>query len=108
MSKTPDKFEFNIGFQWSIIKFTLIDPKGYKALLLYQASYFELIEQKVIVKAIQRIYKRRGKLLGSSTTLIENLKPIYKHRAYANTLMEQDRRYVIRKVKALDKGLIKD
>src|SRR5690606_27079888 len=45
---------------------------------------------------------------GSSTTLIEELKPIFKHCDIANTLKDQDSSDIIRMLKALYKGPIKD
>lgn len=108
MIKQHDKFEFNLGFQWDIIKYTLIDRRGYRALLLYHYSYFDLIDQQIIVRAMARFFDRRSRLPTKASVLLEEIKYFYKHRDYVNTLKDKDRKRVNKKIKSLYKGGIAD
>lgn len=103
-----EKFEFNLGFQWDIIKYTIIDRKGYRALLLYKYSYFDLLDQQVIVRAIQKYFDRRGSIPSKASVLLEQIKALYKSRDYVNTLKEKDRDRIDKKIKVLYKGGISD
>lgn len=105
---TSDKFEFNTGFQWDIIKYTLTEPTGYKALLLYKASYFDMLEQQAIVKAMERYYKKRNRVPGSYAVMLEELKPIFKSKDFVSTLKDRDRERIRKKAKSLYKTGIKD
>lgn len=107
MTSRTDKFSFDIEFQWSIIKYTLVDKEGFKALPLYKETYFDLIEQQVIVKAIKRFYRKKGRL-PQDIGLAEELRQLFKTKDYINNLTPTDKTNIVKKAKSLYKGVVKD
>jgi hypothetical protein len=56
--KNRNKFEFGTDFQELILQYTVTDPKGFKALELYDDTYFVLIPHSIIALALKRYYKK--------------------------------------------------
>lgn len=108
MGKDLNKFSFDIDFQWSILKFTLKDKHGYKALSLYKHSYFELDDQQIIAHSIERFFRKKKRIPASSSILNQELNRLFKTREYAQAFLETDRVRVKRRVKSLYKGGFKD
>jgi hypothetical protein len=57
-----EKFEFDPEFQEVILKFTVTDKKGYKALQLYSDTYFDMLHHAVIAAALKRYFKKNKKV----------------------------------------------
>jgi hypothetical protein len=102
-----DKFSFDIDFQWSILKFTVSDKNGYKALSLYKPEYFELNEQEVIADAIKKFFKRKNRI-PQDIGLVEELRQLFKTKKYINNLTPDDKKNIIKKAKSLYKTPVKD
>jgi KaiC/GvpD/RAD55 family RecA-like ATPase len=103
-----DKFEFDSGFQWEIIKHILLDSKGYKVLMLVSYEYFDLDQQKIIVRAIQKFFAKRKKLPSTSAILNEEVRSLFHTRDYAKAFTELDRKKILKRVRLLFKSLPKD
>lgn len=108
MGKELNKFRFDVDFQWSILKYTIKDKYGYKAILLYKHEYFELDDQQVIAHALERFFKRKKRVPASSSVLNQELNKLFKTRDYAQALLEPDRERIKKKVKSLYKSTLKD
>ena len=52
------KFKFTIDWQLDLLKYTIQDPNGYRALKKYKDTYFTLIEHQAIAYAINIFYKK--------------------------------------------------
>lgn len=108
MEKYEDKFDFNLEFQWDILKYTLLDRSGYKALPLYHPSYFDTVDQQVIAKAISLFFNRRSKIPSKASMLLEQVKSVYRSREYVHSLKERDRDRINQGIKSLFKGGLGD
>lgn len=106
--KLTEKFIFDLDFQYEILRYTLKDKHGYKALYLYKHESFDLDEQKIIARAIHRYFKRTGRTPKSAAILNEELNGLFKTRDYAQGLKEKDRREIKARVKKLFAGVLKE
>lgn len=105
--KNSEKFIFNTSFQWDVIKYTILEPKGYRALHLYDHSYFTLVDQQIIAKAITRYFQKRSRI-PSYALLVEELNYQFRTRDYINLLKEKDRTAILKKARGLYKGGLSD
>lgn len=103
-----EKFEFNVPFQWEIIKHILLDKNGYKVLTLVSYEYFDLDYQKVIVRSIQRYFKRKSRIPPASSYLMEEVRYLFRTKDYAKLFTEIDRAKVQKKIRILFKSPPKD
>jgi len=101
------KFDYTTDFQFDVLKYTVTNSSGYKALELYNDSYFTLIEHAVIAYTLKRYYKKAKKIPGK-TMLIEELHNTFDHRDFTNNLTDEDRDEILRIAKALFRGDLKD
>lgn len=102
------KFQYGIDFQWEILKYTLKDSKGYKALGLFHFNNFELNYQQIIARGIQRFYRRRKKMPSNASILNEELRSLFRTSDYAQSLTKEDRSTIQKKVRRLYRANIKD
>jgi len=109
MANPPkEKFEFDVDFQWEIIKTILTHKRGYKLLFLISYEYFDLNYQKIITRGIDRYFKRKKKVVPTSGILNEELRALFKSKDYARTLTEVDRDKILKKSRRLFKTFPKD
>lgn len=108
IKKKANRFEFNIDYQWDIIRFTLTDRDGYKALRLYNYDYFDLDDQQIIIRGVQRFFKRRNRIPSEASVLREELRQLFKTKDYVKALKEEDRVRISKKVTNLYKRPLKD
>lgn len=83
--KSKEKFEFGLDFQEAILQFTVMDKLGYKALTLYQDTYFTLITHQFIAFCLKRHFKKTKRVPGK-VVLKESLRQLYAHKDYSNNL----------------------
>lgn len=107
-NRASEKFEFDSSFQWEILKYTIRDKNGYKALMLYRPDYFNLLHQQLIARALHNFFKAKKRIPSSSAVLNEEVKKLFKSRDYATTLLEADRRKIKKRVINLYKSILKD
>lgn len=100
------KFEFNLEFQFEILRLTVLDINGYKALELYDEKYFTQLEHSIIAFALKRYYKKRRRV-PSKPLLIEELKDVFKSREYAD-IPDDDKKSTMDLLGALYSGQVKD
>jgi len=103
----PIKFKYTTEFQFDLLRFTVVDRDGYKALELYDDTYFTLVEHSVIAFTLKRYYKRNKRIPGS-TILLEELQDVFKLREFINNLTDDDRKEILSLSKELYKERVKD
>lgn len=101
------KFEFSTDFQFDLLKFTVQDKNGYKAIELYDDSYFVLVEHSVIAFALKSYYKRK-KVIPGKTVLIEEVNKTFNNKDFINNLTDEDRKTITTLTENLFKGFVKD
>jgi len=101
------KFKFTTDFQFDLLRYTVLDKNGYKAIELYDDSYFTLTEHSVIAYALKGYYKRK-KVIPGRTILIEELLKTFDHREFVNNLTDEDRKEILSITDAIFKGSVKD
>lgn len=105
----PDniKFEFGTDFQWDLLRFTVQDKNGYKAVDKFNDGYFTLIEHAVIAKVIKEYYSNNKRIPGS-TILKEEIRYILNSREYARVVTKDDEAEIIKMIKPLYGEVVKD
>jgi len=101
------KFKFTTDFQFDLLRYTVSDKNGYKAVELYDDSYFTLTEHAVIAYTLKGYYKRK-KTVPGKTILIEELYKTFDHREFVNNLTDDDRKEILSLTSDLYKGIVKD
>src|SRR5882757_1804063 len=90
------KFEFGIEFQELILQYTVTDKKGYKALELYEDTYFTTLHHAIIAHGLKKYYKKKKKV-AEEPILKEIIRVIYiRGKETFNALTEGDRATVDR------------
>jgi len=108
IKRKSEKFLFDIEFQWHILRYTLQDRDGYKALILYKYDYFDLEEQKIIARAIQRFFKRTQRVPKLAAVLNEELNQLFKTKDYAQAFLNKDRIAIKKRVRQLFNNGLKE
>lgn len=101
------KFKFTTDFQFDLLKYTVLDKNGYKAVELYDDSYFTLTEHAVIAYTLKS-YHKRTKSVPGKTILIEELYKTFELREFVNNLTDDDRKEILFIADSLYKGIVKD
>ena len=105
--KLKEKFAFGIDFQETILQYTVTDRYGYKALNLYQDSYFTLLTHQFIAFCLKRYFKAKKRIPGK-VVLKEQLRQLYNHKDYASNLTPELRTEIDNLVDKLYTSLPKD
>lgn len=107
MLKTDNKFKFTIEYQWDLLRFTLQDKKGDKAIKKYEDDYFTLIEHQVLAFALKTFYKKEKRLPGE-TLLREKIVQLLNSKQYINLVTKEQQKNIIDLVKPLYTLPVKD
>lgn len=101
------KFKFTTEFQLDLLKYTVQDKNGYKAIGLYEDSYFVLIEHSIIAYTLKRYYKRKKSIPGI-TILLEELNKTFDKAEFTNNITDEDRDNILKIANKLYKGVVND
>lgn len=101
------KFTFTVDFQFDLLRYTVLDKNGYKAIELYDDSYFTLTEHSVIAFTLKNYFKRK-KAIPGKTILVEELIKTFDHREFINNLTDDDRKEILSITESLFKGVVRD
>lgn len=101
------KFQFTIEFQLDLLRFTVQDINGYKALELYNDSYFTLVEHAVIAYTLKRYYKKFRDIPGVTILLEEMFKTFFENK-FKDLITKEDKDTILDTCKSLYKGIVKD
>ena len=86
-----DKFQYTTEFQESILKYTVKNQDGYKALRLYEPEYFDLIEHQAIAHTIKLNFSQYKTIPSSPTTLKELCNDLYQRREWSKAITKEDK-----------------
>jgi len=100
MTIKDSKFEFGTDYQEDLLRFTVTDRDGWKALELYQDSYFVLTEHAVVAHCLKKYWQKKRRIPGP-VILKEELNDMFKHKDYVNLLTVDDRKNIINLVSDL-------
>lgn len=103
--KDSHKFRFTTEWQLDLLKFTITQPEGYRALKKYKNTYFSLIEHQAIAFALEKFYKKYKKIPGK-TMLKQTLVDIFTTRDFIDLITKSDQTDILLLVDDLyDKAL---
>jgi hypothetical protein len=103
-----NKFEFGVDFQELILKYTVTEQMGFKALELYDDTYFATIHHAIIAYALKKYYKK-FKRIPEEPYLRESLRTIYStERAMKLNLNEEDKSLVESTITKLYNGKVSE
>ena len=90
-----DKFQYDIDFQWDIIRFIINDKYGAEVIPMLQSGNFTLIEHSVIYETIHQYYKERNKI-PSKTIFKERLRKTLYESDFAKDLLKKEKEDVFK------------
>lgn len=102
-----NKFIFTTEFQFDLLKYTLTDKNGVKALSMYDDSYFTLFEHAIIAFTLKRYFKKKGKIPGK-TIFIQELIKTFSLRDFNESLTPDSKKEIINIANSLFDGNVKD
>lgn len=102
------KFEFGTEYQWDLLRFTILDKEGAKALQTYDDSFFSLIPHAIIAKAIKSFFEKTQRVPKTESILLDEVRILMKTRDIAENLTKEDRAETIDLTKQLFHGVIRD
>jgi hypothetical protein len=103
-----EKFQFNTDFQENLLQYTVSDKNGYRALQLYEDSYFTLLEHQIIAKALKDFFKKKKRVPQSKALLKEQLRKMFMTKDFINALSVEDKSNINRVVNKIYRGNVKD
>lgn len=103
-----EKFEFGTDFQQSLLQYTVTDKNGYRALQLYEDSYFTLLEHQIIAKALKIFFKKKKRVPQSKILLKEQLRQMFMTKDFINALGVDDKKSINKIVSKIYSGPAKD
>jgi hypothetical protein len=86
MPKNNIKFKFTTEYQWDLLRYTVQDKNGEKALNKYDDDYFTLIPHQVIAYALKSFYKKNRRIPGE-TILREQIVQLLNSKQYLNLVI---------------------
>lgn len=101
------KFKFTTDFQEDILKYTVSDSNGYKAIEMYDDTYFTLIEHSIIAYTLKKYYKNKKRIPGK-TVFIQELLKTFDHRDFRDSITPDDRDNIVKIAKHLFDGGVQD
>ena len=107
MLKVENKFKFTTEYQWDLLRFTVQDKLGEKALNKYDDDYFTLIEHQVLAFAIKTFYKKERRIPGE-TMLRELVVNLLNSKQYLNLVTKDQQKGIIDLIKPLYSLVVKD
>lgn len=100
MLNRETKFKFTEEWQWDLLRFTVQDKNGEKALRKYEDNYFTLIPHQVIAYCIKQYNKKEGRIPGE-TMLREYLVKTLTSKKFVNLVTKSEQREILTLVKPL-------
>ena len=107
MGKKAVKFEFDVDFQEELLRFTVTDKHGPKALALYSDKSFVVLDHAIIAKGLKSFFKKHSKI-PSRPLLKEELRNLYKSKDFVNALLPEDKKRITEIVDKLYSANAKD
>lgn len=103
-----EKFEFTTDYQWDLLKYTIKDRDGFKALSLYDDSYFTLNEHGVIAHALKSFFKKYKRVPREASLLKEELRVLLRTKDYVELFTSKDETQLMKDISSLYRSECKD
>lgn len=107
MLKTDTKYKFTNDYQWDLLRYTVQDKKGEKALNKYDDDYFTLTEHQIIAHALKLYYNKERKIPGE-TILREKIIGLLGSKEYVNLVTKDEQKEIISLITPLYKVPVRD
>lgn len=105
---SENKFEFDTDFQEQLLRYTIKDKNGLKALQLYSETYFTLNEHYLIALALKRFFKTYQRVPKESSLLKDEFNNLMRDRNYAELLTREEKTNAISVISSLYREELKD
>lgn len=102
------EFKYSVDWQYDLLKFTVTDKHGHKALNLYDDSYFTLLEHSIIAFALKKYYKTKKKIPKNKNVFKEFIGTAIRSEGFSRDLSKEDVKNVNNLVDGLFTGYVKD
>lgn len=100
MIKTETKFKFTEEWQWDLLRYTVQDNNGEKALTKYDDNYFTLIPHQVISYGLKQYYKKEGRIPGE-TMLREYLVNALNSKKFVSLVTRSEQKEILSLIRPL-------
>lgn len=107
MPKSTNKFKFTQEYQWDLLRYTVQDKNGIKALNKFDDDYFTLINHQVLAYALKK-YHKQFRRLASETMLRESLVSILNSKEFISLVTKDEQKDIISLVKPLYSKPVKE
>lgn len=94
MLKPDTKFKFTEDYQWDLLRYTVQDRNGDRALIKYQDDYFTLIQHQVLAYGLKQYFKKE-KRVPSETMLRESVVRLLNSKQYASLVTKDEQKEII-------------
>lgn len=94
MPQTNNKFKFTEDYQWDLLRYTVQDNNGEKALKKYSDEYFTDINHQVIAYGLIQYYKKESRIPGQ-TMLKESLVSLLNSKKYLNLVTKDEQKNIL-------------
>ena len=101
-------FRFSIDYQLDLLKFTVTDKHGYKALELYDDSNFSLIEHSLIAFALKRYYHVKKKVPKNKNVFKEYVLSVITAERFHKEISKSDKNEILSTIDKMYTGYVKD
>ena len=103
-----EKFEFTTDYQWNLLKYTVKDRDGDKALNLYDDSYFTLNEHSIIAHALKIFHTKHRRVPKEPALLKEEIRELLNTRDYAELFTNSEQEQIMKDISQLYREELKD
>jgi len=90
MAEEEIKFEFDLDFQWDLVRYICQDKNGGKIVDLVEHNYFEDLNNAIIIQAIKAAKKKYNRV-PAYIQIKDELRYLFEHKDYINLLSDEDR-----------------
>ncbi len=90
-----EKFEFTIDWQRDLLRFTATDKNGYRALDLYDESYFDLLDHVVIAKAFKQFHSKYQRVPREASLVKEELVDLLKTKDMVESFTKKEQKGIM-------------
>lgn len=107
MLKPDNKFKFTEEYQWDLLRYTVQDKNGDKALSKYNDDYFTLIKHQVLAFGLKQYYKKE-KRIPSETLLREYVVRLLNSKQYTSLVTKDEQKDIVDLISPLYNRVVKD
>lgn len=105
--EVKEKFKFTTEYQWDLLRYSVQDKNGDKAIEKWEDEYFDLIEHQVIAHCLKNYYNRNRNIPGE-TILREEVVTLLRSKKYSTLTTKTQTEEIISMIKPLYNKIVKD